>query len=76
MGAMDGRSIGLLIAAFGALAIVVGLLIASGALGWFGRLPGDIRVETDNTRVYVPITSMLIVSAAVSVAVALIRRLF
>jgi hypothetical protein len=76
MGTMEERSIGLVIAAFGALAIVAGLLIASGALGWFGRLPGDIRVETNNTRVYVPITSMLIVSAAVSVAVALIRRLF
>jgi hypothetical protein len=73
---MDTRSTGLWIAALGAIAVVIGLLVASGALGWFGRLPGDIRIETDNTRVYVPITSMLIVSVVVSIFAALIRRLF
>lgn len=76
MALMDARSTGLWIAALGAIAVVIGLLVASGALGWFGRLPGDIRIETDNTRVYVPITSMLIVSVVVSIFAALIRRLF
>ncbi|MGO9653121.1 DUF2905 domain-containing protein, partial [Mycobacterium sp.] len=33
---------------------------------WFGRLPGDIRVERDNVRVYIPVVSMLLVSVAAS----------
>jgi Protein of unknown function (DUF2905) len=73
---MDARSVGLLIAVIGAAAVIVGLLLASGALGWFGRLPGDIRIETENVRIYVPITSMLLVSAALTIAVALARRFF
>lgn len=73
---MDARSVGLLIALVGAAAVIVGLLLASGALGWFGHLPGDIRIETENARIYVPITSMLLVSATLSIAAALARRFF
>jgi len=39
---------------------------------WFGRLPGDIRIRGENSFVFIPITSMLLVSLAVS----LILRLF
>jgi hypothetical protein len=58
----------------GLLVVVVGLLVWSGALKWFGRLPGDIRYEGDSTRVYVPWVSMLLLSVAVSVVLALLRR--
>jgi hypothetical protein len=40
----------------------IGLLAGAGALSWFGRLPGDIRIVSDNVRVYIPITSMVLVS--------------
>ena len=53
------RSIGLLVIVAGVFIIVIGLLIYSGALSWFGRLPGDIRYERDGVRVYIPIVSML-----------------
>ena len=53
----------------------VGLLAATGALSWFGRLPGDIRIERGNTRVYAPIVSMLLASLALSLLLALFRRL-
>jgi len=56
--------------------ILVGLLIWSGSLSWFGRLPGDIRIERETVRVYVPIASMLVVSLVVSLALYLVRRLF
>ncbi len=74
MVAMDSRSLGLLIAGLGAGAVVVGLLVASGALSWFGRLPGDIRIEGTNTRVYIPITSMIIVSVVLTLLLSLLRR--
>ena len=46
--------------------IVIGLLVYSGGLNWFGKLPGDIRYESDRTGVYIPLVSMLLVSLALS----------
>jgi len=73
---MEPRSLGLLVAFAGLAIVVIGLLIAVGALGWFGRLPGDIRFEGENTRVYVPIVSMVLVSLVLTLVLNVIRRLF
>lgn len=70
------RSVGLLVVAGGVLIIVVGLLIYSGALGWFGRLPGDIRYERGSVRVFIPIVSMLLISLALTLLFNLLRRFF
>jgi hypothetical protein len=60
-----------------------GLAIAALLLGllwpWldkipFGRLPGDIVVERENFRLYLPLTSMLLVSVLITVILWLIRR--
>ncbi|HET7601265.1 MAG TPA: DUF2905 domain-containing protein [Gemmatimonadales bacterium] len=67
---------GLLLVGIGLAIVVIGLLAWSGALGWFGRLPGDIRVERPGVRFYFPITSMVIVSVVLSLLLALARRLF
>ena len=32
------------------------------ALGWFGHLPGDIRVQREGFSLFIPVTSMLLVS--------------
>ena len=69
------RAVGLFVILGGSCLIAIGLLIYSGGLNWFGRLPGDIRYEGENTRIYFPIVSMLIVSLAVSLFFYLIRRL-
>jgi len=73
---MDARSTGLLVVAIGVVAILAGLLIMTGALNWFGRLPGDIRYGSGNTRVYIPITTMILVSVALSLVLYLARRIF
>ena len=73
---MGARGVGLTIAVLGAIAIVIGLLVAAGAFRWFGHLPGDIRFDGGRTRVYVPITSMLLVSVALNLVILLLRRLF
>jgi hypothetical protein len=65
---------GPLLVGLGLLLVVVGLLAWSGGLGWFGRLPGDIRIERGSVRVYAPIVSMLLVSVVVSVVLYLVRR--
>lgn len=58
----------------GLVIVVVGLLAWSGALSWFGRLPGDIRIERPNGRIYIPLTSMLLVSVVLSLVLAALRR--
>ncbi|HVF39375.1 MAG TPA: DUF2905 domain-containing protein [Gemmatimonadaceae bacterium] len=59
----------------GVVLVVLGILAWTGMLSWFGRLPGDIRVERPNARVYIPITSMILVSVVLSVAMAVFRRM-
>jgi hypothetical protein len=65
---MNGGTTGAgpLLVGLGVLLVAVGLLAWSGALSWFGRLPGDIRIERPGVRVYAPIASMLVVSLALS----------
>ena len=72
---MESRGIGLLLVGLGIVLIIVGLLAYSGALGWFGRLPGDIRFARGTTRVYFPIVSMLVVSLILSLLLSLLRRI-
>ena len=59
---------------FGVLCIVLGL-----AWPWIeklglGRLPGDVHIERDGFHFYFPIVTCLIVSAAVSLLLWLLRR--
>ena len=42
--------------------------------GWLGKLPGDIRYEGKNTKVFFPITTMIILSVVFSIIMNLIRR--
>ena len=73
---MDSRGAGLTIIAAGLALALVGGLVWSGLLSFFGRLPGDFRYEGEHTRVYVPVVSMLLVSVVLSVLAALARRFF
>ncbi|WP_236056365.1 DUF2905 domain-containing protein [Mycobacterium sp. SM1] len=56
--------------------VVVGILVWAGGLSWFGRLPGDIRIEHGNLRVYIPVASMLVISVVASVVLFFVQYLF
>jgi NAD/NADP transhydrogenase beta subunit len=73
---VNPMSPGAILVALGIGLILVGLLIWSGSLSWFGRLPGDIRIERETVRVYLPLVSMLVVSLVVSLVLYLVRRFF
>ena len=45
-----------------------------GWLGWFGSLPGDVRVQRDDMQLYIPLVSMLLISVLFSVLSYVIRR--
>ncbi len=69
-----GRDVGPWLVGIGLLVAAVGLLTWVGGLSWFGRLPGDIRITTDHTRIFIPITSMIVVSLVLSLILFLVRR--
>jgi hypothetical protein len=61
--------------------IVLGLLIVLAGLFWgvlsklpFGRLPGDLLIERPGLKIWIPFTTMLIVSLVVSAILWLFRR--
>jgi hypothetical protein len=63
--------------------IIAGLvLVAIGAIahfapwlfGWFGKLPGDINIQTARGRVFVPITSMVVLSVVLTILINLFKR--
>ena len=71
---MNEPSAGPLIVVAGVVIVLLGLLVWSGALSWFGRLPGDIRIERDRVHVYIPLVSMLLLSVVLSLILYLINR--
>ncbi|WP_294956310.1 DUF2905 domain-containing protein [Sulfurovum sp.] len=54
--------------------ICAGVAYKFGLLGWFGHLPGDINYKGENSFVFIPITSMLLVSVFLSVVFWIIGR--
>jgi DUF2905 family protein len=60
----------------GAALVLLGLVLwLVPGVGWLGRLPGDLRIERPNLRVYVPLTSSILVSLALSALFWLFSRL-
>jgi len=60
--------------------IVIGVFIIVIGLAWswlsalpFGRLPGDIVIKKDNYSFYFPLTTMILVSAIISLILWLFR---
>jgi hypothetical protein len=72
----DQRAVGLLIASIGAIVVLVGVVMMRGGLGWFGHLPGDMRIQRENVRIYLPLGSMILVSIVLSAISYIVRRFF
>nr|MBF0685077.1 DUF2905 domain-containing protein [Pseudomonas sp.] len=62
--------------AAGAVLLLLGVALyyAPGLLSWFGKLPGDIRIESERSRTFIPITSMIILSVVLTILVNIFRR--
>jgi hypothetical protein len=62
----------------GVALLLIGLVVRfiPGAFAWFGNLPGDIRIEGENSRVFIPITSMIVVSVVLTVVANVVAGLF
>ena len=61
--------------------IIIGLAIAAIGLAWpvisklgLGRLPGDIRIQTESGGFYFPIVTCIVVSIVISLVLWFLRR--
>lgn len=62
----------------GAGLLIIGALVRffPGLFAWFGNLPGDIRIENESSTVFIPITSMILVSIGLTVIVNVVGSYF
>lgn len=69
-------ALGKFLAVIGVVLVVIGLAVnyAPWLINWFGKLPGDIRIEGERGFVFIPITSMVIVSVILTIIVNLFFR--
>jgi hypothetical protein len=73
MEGVDG--LGRLLVIGGVVLAVVGLiLIVAPNIPFLGRLPGDIRIDTDNVKVFVPLGTMLLLSLVLTIVLNLLNR--
>ena len=64
-------TIGLIIAAVGLL-----LLLAGRFFPWLGRLPGDLRYESEHVRIYFPLATMILISLIGTLVLNILLRIF
>ncbi|MFL1485002.1 DUF2905 domain-containing protein [Marinobacter sp. LN3S78] len=60
----------------GVVLVVIGLILhfAPGLVQWFGKLPGDLHWRSDRTQVFIPITSMIVISVVLTILLNLFNR--
>ena len=75
---MEISTLGKILIVVGASIVLLGGgLLLAGKLGiQFGRLPGDIRIETENMTCIFPLTTSILLSLLLTVGLNLILRLF
>jgi len=74
--AKEGEKMAKILIIIGIIFIVTGTLwhFAPWLLNWFGKLPGDIRYESENTTFFMPVVSMIIISVVLSFVLHLFGR--
>jgi Protein of unknown function (DUF2905) len=60
--------------AIGVVILLLGLLWPWLSKLGLGRLPGDIRIETENSVFYFPVMTCIIISVVLSIVLSLIRK--
>jgi hypothetical protein len=69
------ESIGKYFILFGIVLIVIGsVFVVFGKLPWFGRLPGDFIIKREGLTIYLPIMTMILLSAALTLLFNIIGR--
>ncbi|MCB0602360.1 MAG: DUF2905 domain-containing protein [Saprospiraceae bacterium] len=74
---MDHTNVGKGIVVVGGIILAIGVIwyFWGNKLSWIGHLPGDIRIERENIRIYIPITTMILASLILSILLRVFRHL-
>jgi hypothetical protein len=72
------EQIGKILILAGIIMVIAGVILyfAGNRLNWLGHLPGDINIVKDNVRIFIPITTMILLSAILSLILYIIRKFF
>ena len=70
--------IGRILLILGAVILVTGVVFLVGGrlFPWLGRLPGDIRYESGNVKIFIPITTMILISVVGTIVLNILVRIF
>lgn len=68
---------GKIILAAGIILVIAGIAIYffHDKLQWLGKLPGDIRIERENSRIYFPWVTMLLISLLINLLIYTFRKI-
>jgi hypothetical protein len=72
---MEATGRALILAGLVLLAIGALLTFSGSSLSWLGRLPGDLRIERPGVKIYLPITTSILLSAVLSLVIYLLSKL-
>lgn len=75
---MNHEQLGKTLLVIGIFIIIAGIVVFffGNKLNFLGRLPGDIRIEKSNFRLYIPITTMIILSILLTLLSFIFRKFF
>ena len=75
---MNQNEIGKYIILGGIILVVIGVVYYyyGSIFNWQGKLPGDIRYESGNSKVFFPITTCIVVTIFLNVVIYLVKRFF
>ncbi len=59
------------------MALIGGILLIAGRyFPWLGNLPGDIRYENENVKIYIPLATMILISILATILLNIFFRFF
>jgi hypothetical protein len=70
--------VGRMLLIIGAVILITGAIFLVGGrlFPWLGRLPGDIRYESENVKIFIPITTMILISVVGTIVFNILVRIF
>lgn len=58
----------------GSILILVGVIIQFVPTNWIGKLPGDLRIEKEKFKLYIPIATSILISIILSLVLYLVIK--
>ena len=72
---MAVESLGRMILYIGIILVLIGgFFILMGKVPWFGRLPGDIIYRREGLTIFIPITTMILISLVLTLLLNIVWR--